>query len=502
MPIERELKFCFPAQRSATELWRLCDAKPRRRRMVATYLDTAEGVLRRAHAALRLRRSGRRWLQCFKAERAGGPALLGRHEWELAARGGRLRIRAFPLDDIQASTGIELGSLEDRLQPIFTTEFERASIEQGLPGARIELALDRGTIHAGARGEPLREVEFELLEGEFLPLLEHVRTLIPALDLALEVPSKAERGYRLVAGERAHPIKARRPQTDAGGAARDATGSVIAACVAQIAANVRGAAASRDPEYLHQLRVGLRRLRSALRAFRDFAPPERTQSLVDSLRSVLPPLGAARDWDVVTDLLAQRVAPAAGEGIDFAPVLRRARRRRAKARREARAVAASSAFQLLLIDAMIWAEAAGRPGMSSDSAAAPAQPLGAFARHSVARLARKAEHAAGGGDWSDAAARHNLRIRLKRLRYVCEFFADCFKRKRVRRYLEHLEGLQDLLGELNDLATARRLIGDLDAAGAGVQSAFTRGWISAREDALIASLGEAWRALGKQTRPA
>jgi len=112
------------------------------------------------------------------------------------------------------------------------------------------------------------------------------------------------------------------------------------------------------------------------------------------------------------------------------------------------------------------------------------------------------EHAAGGGDWSDAAARHTLRIRLKRLRYVCEFFTDCVKRKRVRRYLEHLEGLQDLLGELNDLATARRVIGDLDAAGAGVQSAFIRGWISAREDALIASLDEAWRALGKQTRPA
>jgi len=470
--------------------------------MLATYLDTAEGVLRRAHAALRLRRSGRRWLQSFKAEQSAGAGLLGRYEWEFAARGGRLRVGAFPLDEIRANTGIDLASLDSRLRPIFTMEFERATIEQSVPGARIEVALDRGTISGGAGGEPLREIEFELLEGAFLPLLEHVRALVPALDLVLEVHGKAERGYRLVAGERVHPIKARRPKTDAGSDARDAIGSVIAACVTQVAANVGGATASRDPEYLHQLRVGLRRLRSALRAFREFAAPEHTQALVDRLRSVLPSLGAARDWDVVTELLAQRIVPAAGGGIDFAPTLRWARRRRARARRDARAIAASSAFQQLLIDAMIWAEAARRPGDSSETGAEPPLPLGEFARRSVAGLARKAEKAVSGGDWSDAAARHGLRIRLKRLRYVCEFFADCFKRKRARRYLEHLEGLQDLLGELNDLATARRLFADLDAMELGVQSAFIRGWVSAREDALIADLGEAWRALGKQARPA
>ena len=157
MPIERELKFRFPAQHSAMALWRLCHAKPRRRRMVATYLDTAEGALRRAHAALRLRRSGRRWLQCFKAERASGADLLGRYEWELAARGGRLRLGAFPLDDIRAATGIDLGSLEEQLRPIFTTAFERAAIEQVVPGARIELALDRGTISGGA-GEGIADL--------------------------------------------------------------------------------------------------------------------------------------------------------------------------------------------------------------------------------------------------------------------------------------------------------------------------------------------------------
>ncbi|KPK04688.1 MAG: hypothetical protein AMJ64_13070 [Betaproteobacteria bacterium SG8_39] len=502
MPIERELKFRFSETHSATELWRLLGAKPRRRRLNATYLDTRDAVLRRAHAALRMRRSGRRWLQCFKAEPRTGAVLLGRHEWEFAARGGRLRIGAFPLDQIRATSGIDLGALQDRLHAVFTTQFDRSTVELQAPGARIEVAFDRGTIAADRRREALREIEFELLEGDFLVLLERVRALIPGLALELEVGSKAERGYRLASGQRARPVKARRPSIDAQGDPRDAIAAIVGACVSQVAANAGGTSAARDPEYLHQLRVGLRRLRSALRLFRALLPPERTQALVDRLHAVLPALGVARDWDVVTELLEKRILPAAGEGIDLAATLRWARRRRMRARRDARAVTASSAFQQLLIDAMIWAEQAGRAdGAAPLDPSVRARTLTAFAKRKVARLTHRVEQHGDGCDWSDGAARHQVRIRLKRLRYACDFFTACFKRKRVRRYLDHLEALQDLLGELNDLAMARQLFAEA-AGGTGVQGAFINGWLAAREDALIAALADAWRVFREQARPA
>jgi len=391
------------------------------------------------------------------------------------------------------------------LQPQFTTDFKRATVELDAGGARIELAFDQGTIGAGARREPIRELEFELIQGDFRLLLESVRGLIPRLALELEVRSKAERGYRLATAERTRPVKAERPAIDAEDDARNAIASVVGSCVSQVAANTRGAAVARDPEYLHQLRVGLRRLRSALRVFRGLAPPESTQRLVESLRGVLPSLGVARDWDVVTDLLEQRIAPGAGDAIDFAATLRWARRRRLRARRDARAIATSSEFQLLLIDAMIWAEQAREAAVAAPAeGAAEAEPrpgLATYAKRMTRRLARKVEQSGDRCDWSDGSARHQVRIRLKRLRYACEFFADCFKRKRVRRYLEHLEALQDLLGELNDLATARQLF--VDPTGAqGVQGAFVRGWLSAREDALVAALAAAWGAFRDQPRPA
>ncbi len=513
MPTERELKFRFPETRTAT-LWRLLGATPHRQRLIATYLDTGDATLRRARAALRMRRSGRRWLQCFKAEPPSGAVLLGRYEWEMAARAGRLRLAAFPLDEIRDGSGIDLGALEQRLAPVFSTRFERATAELQLPEATVEVAFDRGTIVAGRRSEPLRELEFELREGDFLALLDRVRALIPELALELEVASKAERGYRLAGGERGGPVKARRPSLDTHAVANRAVGVVIGSCITQVAANVRGAAAARNPEYLHQLRVGLRRLRSALRVFRGFATPERTQMLLDDLRRALPALGEARDWDVVTELLEQRVAPAAGQTVELATTLRWARRRRARARRAARVVAGSSAFQQLLVDAMIWAERVGRdeaagdapslearPGTQPQPEQAPRPTLGAFAKRKVTRLARRVEQIGDGCDWSDAGARHQLRIRLKRLRYACEFFAGCFKRKRMRRYLEHLEALQDVLGELNDIATARRLLAEPPGV-AGIQGAFVSGWFAAREEALISSLAAGWRDFRDQARPA
>jgi triphosphatase len=236
--------------------------------------------------------------------------------------------------------------------------------------------------------------------------------------------------------------------------------------------------------------------------FRDVAQPERTQVLVESLRAALPALGVARDWDVVTELLERRIAPVAGQALDFAPTLRWARRRRGRARHDARAVAASSTFQQLLVDAMIWAEQAGSTEASVPPAPVTQPPtLGAFAKRQVLRLARKVERTGDGCDWSDAAARHQVRIRLKRLRYACEFFATCFKRKRVRRYLEHLEGLQDLFGELNDIATARQLFAEPQGV-AGIPGAFIRGWLAAREDALVVALAAAWRGFRDQARPA
>lgn len=236
-------------------------------------------------------------------------------------------------------------------------------------------------------------------------------------------------------------------------AARRAT---LREAIDQIQANVPGALAGRNPEYLHQLRVGARRLRAALRVFRAQLHRGDRRTLVRTLRDLAAASGPARDWDVNSPHLPLALREAAD---------RRRRTAHARLRRALRA------FRL---------------GDLPRAKAGAAPPLPALARETLAALDRKALRLGAGVDWGRAAERHALRIRLRRLRYACEFLAGAFQRANSEPLIESLKNLQDLLGGLNDLEVSRRLLRELGATR-------PRRVAAARERALIARLPGAWR---------
>lgn len=478
MQVEREIKFSLSpeAARRVARQVRLA-GRWRRRIVSSAYYDTPSERLRRAGVALRLRRDGQRWLQTFKSE--AGP--LARNEWELPVRGKRLELRSFPAAEIQAATGIDLARL--RLRPVFETRFIRRSAPVALDAAaRAELCVDVGHVGAHGRREPISELEIELRAGDPRALLRYAERLAPALGLELAFESKAERGYRLASGQAvAPPRKWPKPALAELATPGEAFAALAGAALAQAGANARGVVHARDPEYLHQLRVGLRRLRSAVRAFRALAGTGKP--VLRRLRKLMPPLGEARDWDVFVEWLQELPQGRA--------LLAQARARRSVARRRARAAAASPEFQLFLLRTLRWLH--GAPWRRR--AAALDGSLVAFGAHSLERLHRKALEQARGIEWRDVAARHALRIRVKRLRYGCEFFASSFPRASVRPYVKSLEALQDILGELNDVAVARRLLQKLPPHSAKTP---VNRELALRERRLIASLEPAWAAFEKR----
>jgi triphosphatase len=251
---------------------------------------------------------------------------------------------------------------------------------------------------------------------------------------------------------------------------------MFAAALTQAGANAPGVAQGGDPEYLHQMRVGLRRLRSALLAFRDLVPRKAAQPIVARLRGLMPPLGAARDWDVFCEGLAHAAAP---------PVLlARARARRASARRAARQTARSAELQAFLLRALRWV---------NEGAWTVRVSLVEFAQSALERLHRKALKETHGIDWTDAERRHRLRIRMKRLRYACDFFSASFAGAAARPYIKRLAALQDILGDLNDIAVARRLLGEL-----ALPAGRPRRALAARERMLVTSLRAAWKSFEKR----
>jgi len=250
------------------------------------------------------------------------------------------------------------------------------------------------------------------------------------------------------------PRKWRTPALGARLSVRPAVAALFSAALAQVEVNARGVTQSTDPEFLHQLRVGLRRLRTVRRAFRIPATKRR-------LRKFKPALAAARDWDVFCGWL---------ENARVSPELKSlARRKRAAARRQAQQVLSSRAFDQFLRCARRCVH---------ETKASPLKALGAFHRKAL-KTARRI-------DWQREEDRHALRIRIRRLRYACEFFAPFFPGTQYAAYLKRVKALQDLLGELNDIAVARRLLKEMKAEPPKP--------LQRREARLISALGPAWAA--------
>jgi CHAD domain-containing protein len=131
-----------------------------------------------------------------------------------------------------------------------------------------------------------------------------------------------------------------------------------------------------------------------------------------------------------------------------------------------------------------------------------ALPLTAFAALRMSRAEKRMHWLADGLDTADAAHRHRLRIAAKKLRYAVEFFRSLFGHKSARRYAAALAQLQDVLGKLNDCATARRLLEAVppgrNAGAAAGAHALVIAWIAMQEQHALVALDPACKAWRQQ----
>jgi triphosphatase len=283
---------------------------------------------------------------------------------------------------------------------------------------------------------------------------------------------------------RLRPVKASAIALERAAGVAGACTALIAGCSEHMLANEAGLLARRNPEFLHQFRVGLRRLRSAFRIFRPLIAADHHAALAAEMQWLAGVLGAARDWDVfITETLRplQRRERSAG----LAALQRRCftqRRRCVQAAREALASPRYDAFKRALAPMRTtpaWAD-------DDDARQRLAMPLEAFAALQLGKREKSVQRLAGILEQADAAQRHRLRIAAKKLRYTVEFFRPLFERKAARRYASALAGIQDALGRMNDCATARRLLetvpGGRNAGADAAARAMLREWILLRED--------------------
>jgi triphosphatase len=496
-PQEIELKFAAPAGRAgdaAATIAALAGAEPRE--LTSTYFDTAKGSLRRAGMALRVRRSDGAFTQTLKD---GGDGVFSRGEWETRLEGPNPDVGVLkhtPAARILAKAG--------RLAPICVVAVRRRVADVAEGDSQIEIAFDEGVARARGEEAPFAELELELKRGPQWGLLALARRIATAGDFTLSFTTKAERGHALARPPRTFAKKFAppplAPEMDTGRAFQ----RIALACLKQVAANAERLRHRASPEVIHQLRVGLRRLRSLITSFKKVAADARLPAIKAELKWLTAELDAARNLDVLLhgDYRAAVAEKADAEGLKGLGARLRGARRMAYAR--AGAAVENERFRRLLVDLLIWIET-GPWTASEPMAHERERPIARFAARELekrtGKIARRGKHL------RELAphARHKLRIEAKKLRYAADVFAGLFGHaKRSKAFVEALKDVQDTLGELNDIVVGERLAHEAAASPgrAETDSAFVAGRITGAQTARIGPLTDRAEAALKAFRDA
>jgi triphosphatase len=419
-----------------------------RETLVSVYYDTKRFALRDNGVSLRVRRTGRKRFQTIKATGSGAP--FARKEWEVEISGDE------PDFTCMRDTALEpllTKALRHGLKPVFETRVRRTALLIQTGGSKVELAMDQGVIMCGGQSRRISEVELELKAGNPAALCKIAARLSRSVPVRYGTKTKPERGYALLEGRYDKPAwsEAIVLKKDANTAA--AFQAIGLSCLRHLASN-EDAIRKRDGEGIHQMRVGLRRLRAAISIFKDILQDRQSEHLKVELRWLTEQLAPARDYDVFLEDSVQPMQESQPQRRELATLHAALLKERATGFAKARDAVASERYRRLVLRAALWL-ANGNWCANPDGSQRGhrAQPIRVFAREILTRLTSKIVKKIEKLEKLDARHRHKLRIAVKKLRYATEFFDSLFAhtKKERKALIKVLEKLQTAMGKLNDI---------------------------------------------------
>jgi triphosphatase len=494
-PQETEIKLELPpanlARLPEVPMLRRVGGSKQNEEQQSVYFDTKRLKLKRRGLTLRVRRIGERYVQTIKSDR-GNP--FDRGEWETEIGDGRPDLKHA---DGTALEPLGLKKLRRKLRPVFETRVRRTTYPLRQKGCDIALTLDRGQIDAGHRKLPLCEAELELKAGDRARLFDLARSFARATSAELAVKSKAQRGYELLDDANAAAVKGGEIELAANLPAAAAFEVIAIACLKQVVAN-KPAILAGDPEGVHQMRVGLRRLRAAISLFSDmFSEPE-ARPIKAQLKWLTNELGPAREFEVFLTKVMTPLKRRHRRLIGMRSLARDLAGRREAALTRALNAVCSTRFRDLTLSVAAWTETGSwRRPRNKVLRERCEEPIEIAARAQLRQLWKKIRKRGRLLAKLDPRARHKLRIQAKKLRYATEFYKSVFpeKKQEQRResFLSTLKDMQDCLGELNDIFMHEKLTTTI-ATASGPRSSkrsrpiFAAGLVTGHEQAWLKSL--------------
>ena len=471
---EFELKFEIPPTRLKDVAVAMLENKAVRQRLQARYFDTADGALARCGVVVRLRKEGKRWVQTAKGPTAD---LLERleHNADLPLQG----VRTAPTLDLLRHRGTPIGKLIDRalgLKPgesypsldlFYGVDVQRITRRMTSGGSVVEVSLDQGRVFCNEHSQSIHELEVELKEGVPLDAVTLARQWCATHGLWISTIAKSMKGQRLsgLPAFDAVPFAAG-PHFSRYASGHSMITAVVKACLGQMLPNMSElASGSKHPDHIHQLRVGIRRLRTALRELVDLTDalnPAWEAALIPAFRA----LGVHRDNGHLTLVLQPKWLASGGPQLRFdlaatdMPDVGKA----------VRTPELQDAVLGLL--AFVYREEPPAPDKPGDLKKGISARLGKLHR----RVLRDGKKFCA----LDQAQQHSLRKRFKRLRYLMEFAAPLYAARKSHHMVTAFKPVQDALGLYNDELAALHTLG-VTLAG-DPHAWFGIGWLTARRE--------------------
>jgi CHAD domain-containing protein len=454
--------------------------RPRQRATVhIVWHDTPSGQLAEAGQTLAERRQGRetQWLleRLWPEEDAIAPA-------------------GVPAAAIEVTSGHVAGQL------IPVAGFEGRSRRLAVPDAAglVEASLLEGVLRAAAGSEAVCRLTLTGKAGEVVAVAHAVAAALPAAVPRASLAAEA----RATARHALPPRRLGAPQIPGGLSVSDACAFVCGHLADVIQHHARHVGDGLEP--VHQMRVAVRRLRSALALFRRAVACPELETVNAGLRALGRVLGPARDWDVFIAGTGQAVGAAFPADPAVARLLAAAARRRGAAYAALRAHLAGPGFRQLGISLAAvaacppWRDFPEEDADREKQLAALASDLHVFAAHALSRRLGRVLAAGEDVEGLPEAELHEIRLHAKRLRYAAEIFAPLYARKDTQRFLRRLAELQETLGHLNDGAVASALMAELGAAGGrSFAAGVVCGFVAARAGTVREDIGRVWKRLAR-----
>ncbi len=421
-----------------------------------SYFDTPRSSFYRAGTTFRVRTQGSTSTQTIRQLQPNGAEMVLKRQLPNASQ----------VIDVSEDWDDQLALGRTSVLPsrrIFSANIARRVYRLSAAGCKLKLTLFEGEIRSAGPvfnyvAETVCDGVLELVKGDRQVFFDYALALVEAYDARLQTDTIANRGFALTSPslKKSH-AKARKVRLDPGMSVGTAFEAILQSSISHLLAN-QTAALRGDPNGIHQTRVAMRRLRAALRAFKRALPYEGRKAFNGELRWFQQRTGPARDWHVFADETLPRLKARHVSAEALTSLRKLAARDGQIQAREAAKLLQSRRHTRMLLRFGKWVASLFEDGRCPQFA----DPVLPFARKTLAKTHRDLLKELEQARPNVMEDMHHVRIRGKKARYACEFFAALFEGESVKTYLQLVETLQDRLGAANDARVAKHLIAELE----------------------------------------